>query len=233
MNCEATWALCCRNASIDLNPDYACRLDVFGDASSACQSLAAKEPTLARALQPIRAPHIRRREGGFKGLFRIIVEQQVSAPSARAIWGRCEAALETAAPSAVIDGGADGLKALGLSGPKARYVLALAREVEDGRLDLAGLAALDDEAASAALQSVTGIGPWSAAIYLLFCEGRVDIWPPNDVALKAAYNAAKPRRPYLDQKSLDARSLRWAPYRGVAAHILWTWYAHLRGRTPV
>ena len=77
------------------------------------------------------------------------------------------------------------------------------------------------------------MGPWTASIYLLFCEGRVDIWPPKDVALKAAYNAAKPRKPLLDQHVLDERAARWRPYRGLAAHILWTYYAHLRGRVPI
>jgi len=133
----------------------------------------------------------------------------------------------------VIAHGAEGLKKIGLSGPKTRYVLLLANDIESGALDLDALPMLDNEAAAAMLQSVTGIGPWTAAIYLLFCEGRVDIWPSNDVALKAAYNAAKPRKPHLDQKTFDARSIRWAPYRGIAAHILWTYYAHLKGRTPI
>ena len=208
-------------------------LNVFADTSTACAYLASKENTLARALAPIDKPYIRRRDGGFAGLFRIIVEQQVSVPSAQAILKRCDAVLNPATPEAAIKLGADGLKALGLSGPKARYVLCLAEDVQSGALDFGLLSDLNNEDAAAALQSVTGIGPWTAAIYLLFCEGRVDIWPQNDVALKAAYNAAKPRKPDLDQKSLDARSARWAPYRGVAAHILWTYYAHLRGRTPI
>jgi len=208
-------------------------LDVFADTSDACAFLAAKEPTLARALAPIDKPYIRRRDGGFAGLFQIIVQQQVSVPSAQAILKRCETGFKKRTPQAAIDLGAEGLKSLGLSGPKARYILCLAEDLESGALDLDSLAQCDNDSASAALQTVKGIGPWTAAIYLLFCEGRVDIWPQNDVALKAAYNAAKPRKPDLDQKSLDARAIRWGPYRGVAAHILWTYYAHLRGRTPI
>lgn len=65
------------------------RFDVFGDVSAACAVLAKKDRALARALDAIGAPHIRRRPGGFAGLFRIIVEQQVSVASARAIWARC------------------------------------------------------------------------------------------------------------------------------------------------
>ncbi|WP_425410249.1 DNA-3-methyladenine glycosylase family protein [Hyphococcus sp.] len=209
------------------------QLDVFGDASPASAALARKDEVLARALDVIEKPHIRRRPGGFEALFRIIVEQQVSVPSAQAIWKRCGQGMKSCTPRAALDQGTDGLRGFGLSGPKARYVLALAEDMESGRLRLDDLAQMDDEAASLALQQVTGIGPWTAAIYLLFCEGRADIWPPGDVALLAAYCAGRRRGPYPDMKQFNARAQKWAPYRGVAAHVLWTYYAHLRGRQPI
>lgn len=208
-------------------------LNVFGDTTAACAKLAAKNKTLARALDAIGEPHIRRRSGGFEGLFRIIVEQQVSVPSAQAIWGRCCDGLDAMTAEKALNCGADGLKSFGLSGPKARYVICLAEAIETGALQLEDVSCLDNEAASAALQSVTGIGPWSAGIYLLFCEGRIDIWPPGDVALLAAYKAAQARGPATTMARLDARAANWAPYRGLAAHILWTYYAHIRGRTPI
>ena len=208
-------------------------LNVFGDVSGPCAELAAKNRTLARALGAIGAPHIRRRPGGFEGLFRIIVEQQVSVPSAQAIWGRCRAGLDPVTPDGALALGAEGLKAFGLSAPKARYVLCLAEALQDGALDFDEVAGLDNDAASAALQSVTGVGPWSAGIYLLFCEGRIDIWPPGDVALLAAYKAAQHRGPATNMARLDARAQKWAPHRGLAAHILWTYYAHIRGRKPI
>ena len=176
-------------------------------------------------------PHIRRRAGGFGGLFRIIVEQQVSVPSAQAILARCADGLAMDDPEAVRAGGVEALRACGLSGPKARYVDGLARVVAAGDFSFDALADLDDEAASAALQSLKGVGPWSAAIYLLFCEGRIDIWPARDVALKAAYGAASGAA--VEQADLDDGADAWRPYRGVAAHILWTYYAHIRGRTPI
>ncbi|MEZ5892025.1 MAG: hypothetical protein R3C58_02590 [Parvularculaceae bacterium] len=209
------------------------RLDVFGDVSGACAHLAKKDKALARALDAIGTPHIRRRPGGFEALFRILVEQQVSVPSAQAIWGRCQAGMNCASAEEAIRAGEDGLKSFGLSGPKARYVISLAEIWSSGALDAQTLSTLDDEAAAKALMEVKGIGPWTAAIYLLFCEGRVDIWPPKDVALLAAYGAAKARGPKPDMKTLDARAGKWAPYRGLAAHILWTYYAHLRGRQPI
>ncbi len=206
-------------------------IDVFSDVGRAARALARKDAALKSALKAIDRPHIRRRDGGFAGLFRIIVEQQVSVASAQAIWNRCIAATDCASPSVIATLGADGLKRLGLSGPKARYVVGVAGAIDEGALDFAGLPRLGDEEAMAALVALKGVGPWTASIYLLFCEGRVDIWPPNDVALKHAYGAAAGSA--VEQKALDRGAALWSPWRGVAAHILWTYYAHLRGRTPI
>lgn len=208
----------------------AARIDVFADVTGPCAELAARDKALAAALAAIGRPHIRRRDGGFEGLFRIIVEQQVSVPSAQAIWGRCAARFAPLDPKGVAAAGEEALRAAGLSAPKARYVLGLATAIDCGAFTLE-TATLDDAAASVSLQTLKGVGPWTAAIYLLFCEGRLDIWPPNDIALLRAYEAASGRR--TKQQRLDAKAVKWAPYRGVAAHILWTYYAHLRGRTPV
>ncbi len=206
-------------------------IDIFTDVSAASRALARKDAGLRRAAKTIGKPHIRRREGGFAGLFRIIVEQQVSVPSAQAIWKRCQAGVDCLSPEAVAALGEDGLKRLGLSTPKARYILLLSAAATGRSIDFAALSTASDDDAMETLIALKGVGPWTASIYLLFCEGRVDIWPPNDVALKHAYNAAADAS--IDQKDLDRLAAAWTPWRGVAAHILWTYYAHLRGRTPI
>lgn len=208
-------------------------IDVFDDVSEPCQALARRDAGLKTALAAIGKPHIRRRPGGFTALFRIIVEQQVSVASARAIWARCEAGAPCTDASAVARLGIDGLRALGLSGPKARYVVRLSEAVAAGEFDFDALARLDDEAANAALNALLGVGPWTAAIYLLFCEGRADLWPPGDVALQTAYGAATGQNGKVSGPALDARAAEWTPYRGLGAHILWTYYAHLKGREPI
>ncbi|MEE2691313.1 MAG: DNA-3-methyladenine glycosylase 2 family protein [Pseudomonadota bacterium] len=209
------------------------RLDPFGDVARETRMLARRDKALAKALKAIGAPHIRRRPGGFEALFRIIVEQQVSVPSAQAIWKRCNEGVDVCDCAAVRALGVDGLRALGLSTPKARYVEALAASVAQGTFSFESLTEADDGEAHERLVALKGVGPWTAAIYLLFCEGRVDIWPPGDVALQYAYGAASGMDGKIDGKILDARAEGWAPWRGLAAHILWTYYAHLRGRTPI
>lgn len=208
-------------------------LDVFGDTSFACNALAIQDKALAAALVKIESPVIRRRDAGFAGLFRIVVEQQVSVASAQAIWGRCERGIRPLTAENVISLGIDNLRSFGLSKPKANYVTAVANAEQDGSLDFSIIPDMDDATAAKYLCKVKGIGPWSAGIYLLFCEGRPDIWPSGDVALLAAYAAASGFSHNPAMKDFDAGADAFKPYRGIAAHILWTYYAHLKGRKPI
>ncbi|MEO1149957.1 MAG: DNA-3-methyladenine glycosylase 2 family protein [Pseudomonadota bacterium] len=208
-------------------------LSIFGDVRGPCAELAGRDVALGTALAAIRVPHIRKRSEGFGALFRIIVEQQVSVASAQAIWARCQAGVKPMTAARVLALGEAQLRTLGLTRQKAHYVYCLAEAVKARRFSFAAVARADDDTARALLTSLKGVGPWSAGIYLLFCEGRVDIWPPGDIAMEHAYAHAAG----LDQKpaSADLNDIAegWAPWRGLAAHILWTYYAHIRGRDPI
>ena len=122
------------------------------------------------------------------------------------------------------------LRAVGLSRPKADYCRHMAEAVASGRLDLGGLADLDDTAAFEALVAVKGIGRWTAEIYLLFSLDRRDVWPAHDVALQVAVERLKRLEARPTVKQMDAIACRWAPWRGVAAQILWRYYRVATGR---
>lgn len=164
------------------------------------------------------------RPGGFAGLARFIVDQQVSLASAAAIWARVEAGLGGEVTGARVLAHEDGLAGLGLSRPKIRYLMHLAEAERDGRVDFAGLAAMDDEAAISALTALTGVGRWTAEVYLMFCEGRLDVFPAADIALQEAMRWADRARTRPAEKAAYARAELWRPYRGVAAHLLWAAY---------
>ncbi len=170
------------------------------------------------------------RPAGFSSLLKIIVEQQLSTASAWAIWGRLDAGVKPLTPERFLALDEDTLRGFGLSGPKIRYCRALCRDLVEGRLSLSGLGRLDDERAMAALQAVTGIGRWTAEIYLLFCLGRPDVWPAGDVAVQAALQDIRGLKTRPDARAMDALARPWRPLRGVAALILWNYYRHIKNR---
>ena len=199
------------------------------DMAAARWALAVADPALAR-IEPLVPPVAWRvREGGFAGLAWMIVGQQVSTASARAIWGRVEAGMDgSVTAAAVLVRTDEALKAMGLSSPKVRYLRALAEAEMAGRIDFIALQTLEDDAARAALVALPGIGPWTAETYLMFCQGRMDLFPAADVALQEAMRWLDRLdvRPTADQAR--ARAEIWRPWRSVAAHLLWAWYGGVK-----
>jgi DNA-3-methyladenine glycosylase II len=127
-------------------------------------------------------------------------------------------------PAAIVAAGEEALRAAGLTRQKARYLVGLAREVLDGRLDFDAVAAADDAAARAALTSLLGIGRWTADIYLLMALGRPDIWPTGDLALAGAMRRAKRLAALPSGAEQEVIAEAWRPWRAVAARLLWQAY---------
>ena len=191
----------------------------------AVDHLVARDRGLARIVSTHGRPPLWARPTGFPTLVRIILEQQVSLAAASTLFRRVTAQLPGGmTPRAVLAVGPAGLRALGLTRQKASYVCALGAHVQRGEIALSQLARLSDTAAAAHLEQVPGIGPWTASIYLLMALRRPDVWPPGDLALHKALARLRrlPEVPTTERAKHLAR--RWAPYRAVAARILWLGY---------
>ncbi|MGN5374939.1 DNA-3-methyladenine glycosylase family protein [Sphingomonas hankookensis] len=187
-------------------------------------ALAAIEPGFATALAYAGYPEPRIRERGYVTLLRTIVGQQVSYKAADAVWRKLEATLGDAAdPSRIATKTDEELRAAGLSRQKIGYARSLADEVLSGRLNLADLPA-DDEEAIAQLVRVKGIGRWSAEIYLLFAEGRLDVWPAGDLAVQVEIGRilGLPERP--SERATRALAEKWRPHRSAATVFAWHHY---------
>lgn len=192
--------------------------------------LSAVDPALARVDARTPVFEWRLRQGGFESLLHMIVGQQVSLASAAAIWSRVVAGLDDAVTAqAVLARDIETLRGMGLSLPKAKYAHEIARAQIEGRIDLDRMEDLDDARAVAALVAIKGVGRWTAETYLMFCEGRIDVFPGGDVALQQALGWADRAVVRPNEKQAYARAQQWAPYRGVAAHLLWAWYAGVKG----
>jgi len=202
------------------------------DLHKALKRLIKADPRLAPLLQKAGAPKLRRRPAGFGGLCAIVVSQQLSTHSARAIWGRLEAAFDPFHHDALRLARAPKLARLGLSKPKIKTLKAIGTAVAKGLIDLDALARMEADDAHTALIALHGIGPWTADIYLLFCLGHADAFPAGDLALQEAARIGLGLKARPDAKAMTALAEAWRPYRGVAAHLLWAYYAAIKRRDP-
>ncbi|WP_340264718.1 DNA-3-methyladenine glycosylase family protein [Sphingobium mellinum] len=187
-------------------------------------AIAAIEPGFAAAIGRVGYPLPRMREPGYETLLRTIVGQQVSVAAAASVWRKLEAELGAGCPPDILLArDFDALRACGLSRQKQGYARSLAELVTSGALDLDALPA-DDEEAIAQLVRIKGVGRWSAEIYLLFAEGRPDVWPAGDLAVQIEIGRilGLPERP--SEKQTRQVAERWRPHRGAAAIMAWHHY---------
>ncbi len=186
--------------------------------------LAARHPHFRAALALAGYPDPRGRDRGYMTLLRTIVGQQISFRAADAVWLKIAATVGVIAdPQAMLATSDEALRAAGLSRQKIGYVRSLAELVASGALDFTALP-VDDEEAIAVLTRIKGIGRWSAEIYLLFAEGRPDIWPAGDLAVQESVRRIMGLDERPDEKATRAIAEPWRPYRGAAAIFAWHHY---------
>ena len=194
---------------------------------AALDALAAIEPGIAAAIAVTGYPDERIRERGYATLLRTIVGQQVSVAAAESVWNKLEALVGPECPPAsLLANDFDSLRACGLSRQKQGYARSLAELVLSGALPLDALP-VDDEEAIAYLTQVKGIGRWSAEIYLLFAEGRTDIWPAGDLAVQEGVGRLLKLEARPSEKDIRLIAERWRPHRGAAA--IFTWHIYAKG----
>jgi len=195
---------------------------------SACETLAARDPALARAYETIDLPAWRTTEASYQTLARIVVYQLISTKAADAIWARIRARYNEMTAAAVLQDDQDALRACGLSRPKLSHLNSIATAIETRDLDLHDLAAMPIEAARKQLLAVKGIGPWSADTFLMNALGHLDAFPAGDVGLIEAHKRLSGLSERLTSKAFSKHAETWRPFRAVAAHLLYDWYNFTR-----
>ena len=195
----------------------------------ALDHLAGADSHMRQAIEEIGPPPPRHRPASFGTLMDVIIAQQVSTASARAISGRLADRLTRPNGGRVTPEGfialtdAD-LRAVGFSRQKTLYGRDLAAHFLEGKLSVAKLRRMEDEAAIEALSAVKGIGRWSAEVFLLFALQRPDVMPAQDLALLVAAQRMKGWRTRPEPKKLLKVAEIWRPYRSYAARMLWHYY---------
>ena len=191
---------------------------------SICEQLSHRDKRLAVIYKNHGAPPLWAREPTFATLIHIILEQQVSLASALAAFNKLIEVIGDITPENVLSLSDTEMKAAYFSRQKAAYARHLANAVRAGGLDLAALDAFPDDEVRARLMQIKGIGRWTSDIFLLMCLMRPDVMPKGDIALYKAWQTVDglAKRPMPEE--FDELSVRWKPYRSVAARLLWHFY---------
>jgi DNA-3-methyladenine glycosylase II len=192
------------------------------------RALARRNSELAGLYRQNGLPPMWARRPGFATLVHIVLEQQVSIVAARSLYRRVRARIGGMTPETILRTGALRLHRLGLTRQKASYCHGIAMAVLDGSLRLPDIARAPDAAGRETLLALRGIGPWSADIYSLMALRRPDVGPAGDLALAVALHEVMglPARP--DARLQQEIAARWAPWRSVAARLLWHYYLTTR-----
>jgi DNA-3-methyladenine glycosylase II len=192
--------------------------------NAAVDELARREKAFAEVLEKHGPPEPRVSEPGATTLLRTIVGQQVSVAAARSMWTKLEAGFGSPPDlNKILNASDEALRVAGLSRQKAGYARSLAGLVLSGELQLDRLPE-DDEDAIALLTKINGIGRWSAEIYLLFAEGRTDVWPAGDLAVQIEIGKLFGLEGKPSEKQLRELAEKWRPHRGAVAVLAWHSY---------
>ncbi len=189
------------------------------------------EPRFQAVVDTHGLPPLRRSADGLKGLLRIVTDQLISLRAGEAIWQRLENALHPFDAAAIARKHQATLMGFGLSGAKARCFRTVAKTAACGMLDFDRLHRAPDEEVIAQLTAITGIGHWTAMIYLLSSMGRADAWPVGDLALEVSAQQLFGLSERPQGKAMQELAEPWRPLRAVAARLLWSHYRGIKGMT--
>jgi 3-methyladenine DNA glycosylase/8-oxoguanine DNA glycosylase len=194
------------------------------------RALARRDPALGRALErvapfpgfPAGAARVVRTH--FHSLARSIIYQQLAGKAAQTIHDRV-AALGARKPfptaAELLEIPEERLRGAGLSRNKLAALRDLAEHVESGRLRLAAIGRMGDEAIVERLIEVRGVGRWTAEMFLMFRLGRLDVMPATDLGVREGLR----RLDALAERPLPAEVLEraeaWRPLCSVASWVLW------------
>ena len=165
-----------------------------------------------------------KKTGGFEGLISLIVEQQLSVASAKAIFSRVKLVCGDFEASSFLKIKEEELKATGLSRQKVTYCRNVAEAVINKTLDFKKLEKMSDQEVVEMLVKIKGIGEWTAQCYLMACMKRLDAWPSSDLGLIVAIQKIKKINERPKSLTIEKMAEPWKPYRSVAALLLWSTY---------
>lgn len=192
--------------------------------------LVADDGDLAAVVAAAGRPSYWSRPPTFATLVLLVLEQQVSLASGKAVFDRLRERVGEVVPDAVAVQTHETLRSVGMTRQKAGYVADLAVGIRDATIDWRAIVAGPPELARPALLGIRGIGPWTTDVWLLACRGMPDEWPVGDRALQVGCAEVVGHPEPLVGADLAEVGHRWAPHRSTAARLVWHAYLARRDR---
>ena len=193
------------------------------DIQFALRHLRRADPVMRHVIRRAGPFTLRPHRNRFRALVFSILSQQISGKAAASIRARLVEYLkpQLISPQTIARLTPEELRAVGVSLQKAGYLLDLAQRVVRGELRLDRIARMSDEEVIEALIQVKGIGVWTAQMFLIFSLGRLDVFPHDDLGVRAAI-----RNLYgldeLPNKEVGHRiATPWRPYASVGSWYCW------------
>lgn len=190
----------------------------------AVTSLCAQDSLMNSLVEEFGPPPLWQRTQSLETLIHVVLEQKVSLASAKAVMLRVKKLAPTLSAMEFLAVPESALRDAGVSERKVSYCRSIAEALLTGELDLKALRRCSNEEVMHSLTRIRGIGPWTAGVYLLMAMRRSDAWASGDRALVVSYAQCTGTENIPSYPELDDIANRWAPYRGVAARVLWHAY---------
>ena len=183
--------------------------------------LATKDQIIASIIASYPNEVMTNNQNPFSTLVKAIVGQQISIKAAATICQRLEALIGNFATEHYLLAKEDDLRQCGLSRPKIRYITNVANALESGKLTPATWSSMGDDEITKQLMSISGIGTWTAQMFLIFHLHRADILPLGDIGLINAIKLHYGSGQDLSKSEIKQLAQVWQPYRTVATWYLW------------
>ncbi|USZ69688.1 DNA-3-methyladenine glycosylase 2 family protein [Halorussus salilacus] len=183
-----------------------------------------EDPVMERLIET-HDPHTERDWSAYERLAVSIINQQLSTASAEAVRGRVFDLLDgEVVPETVLAADEQALREAGLSGSKVAYLRNAARAFRRDDYTREALADRSDEEVVELLTDITGIGEWTAQMYLIFVLKREDVLPLGDLAIRRGIEQLYGEGDGMTRAEMREVAEPWRPYRSVATRYIWAEY---------
>lgn len=187
--------------------------------------LEANDPILAEVIREHPRPTFTPHDNYYQELVESIISQQLSVKAAATILKRFKALFTSdfPNPAEILDEEIETFRSVGLSRQKAGYIRDLAEKVLDGTVTFSHLDSLTNQEVIDELIQIKGVGVWTVHMFLMFCMGRLDVFPTGDLGIRNGIQKLYdfPDKPTPEDMESIAKKYNWQPYQTIASWYIW------------